>query len=119
MRLKAGLAVALLMASLSGCASRPRLPATPLFAGLTGADWEDAKATQRLRQQIGERFPIGTPEAGLADYLSSQGMGPVKDRSFSAGAVGLCKSPVLISWTVDGAGRISDLSVFYSDTGCL
>ena len=130
MRLEAKLVCALLVLSLYGCATTPPLPPTPLFAGLRGKDWEDPDATKLLRQRIGERFPIGAPAAGLAEYLSNQGMKPQavtpyselatrEGRSYWVGAVGLCRMPVEVVWQVDGAGRLSDILVSYSDTGCL
>lgn len=129
-RLEVRLVGVLLVLSLYGCATAPPLPSTPLFAGLRGKDWEEPEASNLLRQRIGERFPIGAPEAGLAEYLSSQGMkpgaaassfGPAtrESRSYWAGSVGLCRMPVQVAWHVDGAGRLSKLSVFYSDTSCL
>lgn len=130
MRLEARLVIALLVVGLSGCATTPPLPQTSLFAGLRGKDWEEPEASSLLRQRISERFPIGAPEAGLAEYLSSQGMKPsalsssvgstaFESRSYWAGSVGLCRTPVEVAWHVDEAGRLSELRVLYSDTGCL
>jgi hypothetical protein len=129
MRSEIGLIGALLALGLFGCGIKPPLPPTPLFAGLSGKDWEDPEASSLLRQRISERFPIGRSEVGLAEYLSSQGMrtqtamssetGTRDLRAYWVGAVGLCRTPVEVAWRVDRAGRLSEISVRYSDTGCL
>jgi hypothetical protein len=104
------------------------LPSTPLFEGLAEAGYDRGESL--LRERIEERFKVGDSEAGLEDYLRSQGL--TTTRVETSGAPGLpiygeseartggsCGQVVHVNWRADEAGIIRDLVIDYADEGCL
>jgi hypothetical protein len=114
--------------ALAACA--PPLPRSPLFEGVESQATSEAGA-QLVKSRIEQRWPVGSPEAGLADYLRSQGL--KVERMTDAGAPGQpilgkaatdldppgCTRVLSVHWRGDTQGRMSELHVNFGDSGCL
>jgi len=103
--------------ALMGCGSSA-LPDNPLFVGVAGTDYKQGTALIRSRLQA--RFPEGSAEQKLAEYLEQQGLhvdlaereASVRYDSFP------CGSQVRVNWTVNSTDSIATVDALYGDTGC-
>ncbi|WP_114952654.1 hypothetical protein [Sphingosinicella terrae] len=111
----------------SGCAN-PEFPSTPLFEGLVEAGYE--RGENLLRERIEQRYKVGDSEAGLEDYLRSQGLETTRMEQSGAPGLpiygeshvttdGICGHIVHVNWRADEARIIRELVIDYSDQGCL
>ncbi|WP_148291693.1 hypothetical protein [Novosphingobium sp. B-7] len=103
--------------ALIGCGSSA-LPDKPLFVGVSETDYKQGTALIRSRLQA--RYPEGSAEQELADYLEQQGLRvdrEEREASVRYGSV-LCGSQVRVNWTVNSTPSIAKIDALYSDTGC-
>jgi len=124
MKLNAKWSVIPLLVALSAC-GHSGLPATPLFVGVEGKNYSEG--TRLIQGRLRARFPKGSSEGKLGEYLKEQGLRVerVADPSASISGVAsikygssFCGSQVRVSWTADAAGKIESVEAMYSDTGC-
>lgn len=107
----------------SACAS----PMGPLLSGLDRLDYGEAELEflSRLKPQ----YEIGKPEAGLAEYLRSQGMEVTRTRAEVGNSVlagqadrriraPFCPRVVHLLWRADNAGMITELDSTIDATDC-
>jgi hypothetical protein len=103
--------------ALMGC-EPSALPDKPLFVGVAETDYKQGTALIRSRLQT--RFPEGSPEQKLADYLEQQGLRV--DRAQREASIRYdripCDSQVRVDWTVGSTHSIANVDALYSDTGC-
>lgn len=103
--------------ALIGCGSSA-LPDKPLFVGVAGTNYEQGTALIRSRLQT--RFPEGSAEQKLTDYLKDQGLRvdrPEREASVRYDRFP-CGNEVRVNWTVNAARSIASVDALYSDTGC-
>jgi len=99
-----------------------RFPATPLFEGAV-ATQEYRDGERLVRQRLEERYSIGRPEAGLAEYLSSQGFAverkvniPAENSTVGEARVyrrGFSDQCLLIVWGASPDGILTELAVHW------
>lgn len=104
-------------------------PEAPLLRDVTRLGYEEGKAL--IERRVREAYPIGSSDAGLLNYLTSQGLagtrrivpGNVDNPVFGQTRLTLnrtaCNAVVGVDWRADAAGRITEIVAIYSDTGCL
>jgi hypothetical protein len=113
---------------LAACAPQG-FPDTPLLQGVNSA--RDSEASKALVQRrLEERYRVGGPEAGLSEYLTSQGFKPRRTTASLAEGQpiygearleegwGICNKVVGVYWRADAAGTLTELFASYGDTGC-
>ncbi len=82
-----------------------------------------------MQSRVEERFPVGGPEAGIAEYLTSQGFKPeriimgeeanyVFGRAVLLEGMGICDTGAQVTWRANSKGVLTELLVLYGDTGC-
>ncbi|MCW3837045.1 hypothetical protein ACFQ1E_13200 [Sphingomonas canadensis] len=111
---------------LSGCGDNrsadPR--SDPVFAGIWGNEYR--KGTDILQERVRKRFPGGSPERDLAQYMEHLGLKVERQQHPSGGTSGtasirydafICGSQFRIGWTADARGRIEATHALYGDTG--
>lgn len=124
---------AMLMTAITiwGALATSHAPDAPLFAGITDAGGHEQRA-QLVQHRIEGKYKLGQREAGLADYLSSQGMKIVK-RTTSSEAPGqpiygearltygpaTCKMLVSVFWRGDSRGLLTELRANHDTDRCL
>jgi hypothetical protein len=124
-------AATLLAALLGSCVIGDTTPPkTALFAGIASAGGHEARA-KLLQERIRTRFPIGTPEAGLADYLTSQGLKvkrttgsgaperPIYGEARATYGPAACKMLVSVFWRGTKDGRLTELRATHDTDRCL
>jgi hypothetical protein len=113
-----------LLIALSSC-GRSGLPATPLFDGVQGTSY--AQGTRIIQDRLTARFPTGSPEGKLRQYLKQQGLRiepAPRSLTPNTGVASfkyrgsVCGSQVRVSWRADAAGRVESIDALYADTGC-
>lgn len=109
--------------------SLERFPETPLFKDLNSVDYDQGRAV--IERRVSSKFPVGSSDAGLAEYLESQGLTvnridniglpglPIYGKSFIVRKRSGCDMIVGVDWRADGGSIIKSISVRYSDTGCM
>lgn len=111
---------------MAACQTRSDFPQTPFFQGLSSSQsYEEGEAL--LRSRLAERFPVGGPEDGLADFLRSQGFdverktgGSDPKRIFGFATIKRQpRGPQVVSvlWRAGGDGRLSEVSLGYGSYG--
>jgi len=126
MKNNSGCLIAWLFA-LAGCQpSDHGLPRTALFEGIEkGTDY--AVGTQLIQRRLQTRFPTGSSELQLNEYLKQQGMKVERATKLTGSVSGVasfryggpvCGSQVRIQWEADAKHRIETVDGLYSDTGC-
>lgn len=120
--------VAIALAAALAASASMKFPDTPLFDGVTKADFETGE--QLVRSRVEQRFAVGRSEVGLEDYLRSQGLKtrrstaslapgtPIYGQSEARQGPGPCERVVLINWRADSQQIIRELVVNYQGTGC-
>lgn len=121
-------ALVVLAVAAAGCA--PPLPRKPLFAGVEALQDYDAGGKLVL-SRLQQRWPVGAPEAGLAEYLRSQGLEvrritsslapgqPIYGRAATDLTPPDCTRVLSVHWRGDPQGRVSEMHVNFGDSGCL
>lgn len=116
-----------LLIALAGCWQSDRgLPPTALFEGIEkGTDY--VAGTQLIQRRLQTRFPKGSSDLQLTEYLKQQGL-KVERVTKPSGAVSgvasfkyggpVCGSQVRIQWETDATRKIEMIDSLYSDTGC-
>ncbi len=85
---------------------------------------DESQFSRELDSRLRDRFPVGTSENKLVDYLASQGFVPEWRRRDAANAASfvwsglLCTKTVRVAWRADAAGALTQVSGAY-DTHCL
>jgi hypothetical protein len=113
--------------ALPGCerSGHSRLPDTPLFVGVEGADY--SQGTRLIEDRLTARFPSGSSVRELRDYLRKEGLqvepaAPSSTPNSGVASVkyggAVCGSQVRVSWEGDAAGKVRSIEALYSDTGC-
>ena len=107
----------ILSLALIGCGSSA-LPDKPLFVGVAGKSYKQRAVLIRSRLQT--RFPEGSAEQELVDYLEHQGLRvdrAQREASVIYGDV-MCGSQVRVDWTVNSTHSIANVDVLYRHTVC-
>jgi hypothetical protein len=111
-----------------GC-SPEDFPDTPLFRDIEGIEYDQGRTL--IQQRVARSFPVGSKESGLAEYLKSQGMTVSRNENSGASDLpiygqasfikdrGGCDIVVGVDWRADKDSIIRDISVRYSDVGCM
>lgn len=119
-------------ALLGGCGdgAARRAPATPPFAGIGAVATHDARQALLLGR-IQQRYSVGLPEAGLSEYLRTQGFKtarrddagapgqPIYGEARAKYGPGLCKMFVIVSWRGKRHGVLTELNVSHGTDGCV
>ena len=116
---------------LAGCA----WPRTELFegvpqseAGNTSIYSEDRPTNVLLRNRVQQRFPVGSSEQPLLDWLSKQEVKIDRQAKNDGGFSGWasrrlgtwpCDRSVQVIWEVSSTGAIQKITASEGDTGCL
>ncbi len=85
---------------------------------------DESQFGRELDSRFRDRFPVGTSEDKLVDYLASQGFAPEWRRRDAANAAAfvwsglLCTKTVRVTWRADAAGVLTQVSGAY-DSHCL
>jgi hypothetical protein len=85
---------------------------------------DESQFAREMDERIRERFPIGTSEDKLVDYLAGEGFVPEWRRRDAANASMfvwsglLCKKTVRALWRADAAGVLTDVNGAY-ESQCL
>jgi len=85
---------------------------------------DESQFSRELDERIRERFPVGSSEDKLVDYLVSEGFAPEWRRGDGANASVfvysglLCTKIVRVLWRADAAGTLTDASGAY-ESHCL
>lgn len=80
---------------------------------------DESQFGRELDGRVRERFPVGTSEDKLVDYLASEGFAPEWRRRDAANAGAfvwsglLCTKTVRISWRADAAGALTQVNGAY------
>lgn len=124
-------AATLLAALLGSCVIGDTSPPnTALFAGIASGRGHEARG-KLLQERLRTRFPIGEPEAGLADYLTSQGLEvkrttgsgapdqPIYGEARATYGSAACKMLVSIFWRGAKDGRLTELRASHDTDRCL
>lgn len=116
--------LAALASLLSACGpSGP--PSTLLFSGVQGKSY--AEGTQLIQNRLTTRFPKGSSEAALKNYLEEQGLQIETNSRLPEPYAGvasvkyggpICGSQIRVSWMTNGAGKVDSVDALYSDSGC-
>jgi hypothetical protein len=111
-------AALLLMAAAFGVgrlgAGARSLPA--IVATLPG---DEAQFSRAFDERMRDRFPVGSSEDALVDYLAGERFAPEWRRRDGANAAAfvwsglLCAKIVRVSWRADAAGRLTEVSGAY------
>lgn len=125
---KLHLAILTMSALLAGCSAGP--PETPLFAGIPERSSHDERRAL-LTERMGRKFPVGGPEAGLEEYLTTQGFEtkrmtntlapgrPICGQAQVRYGPGLCQMIVNVHWRGDPHGMLTELHVEHSADLCI
>jgi hypothetical protein len=98
---------------------------------LSGLDRQgEAEASRVLRERVQARAPVGGAEAGLADWLTSEGFkveslpapvaGAVKySEAFKTTGSPVCRKQAMVQWRTAANGTITWLDARYGTGACL
>jgi hypothetical protein len=98
---------------------------------LSGLDRQgEAEAVRVLRERVAARAPVGGAEAGLADWLTSEGFkvkslpapveGAVKySEAFKTIGSPVCRKQAMVQWRTAADGTITWLDARYGIGACL
>jgi len=97
-----------------GACEQSHLPATNLFVDIEGKTYSEG--TRLIQSRLQARFPTGSPESKLEEYLDDQGL-EVEHAACSSHAIcgvatfkyggSFCGSQILVNWSSDVAGKIN------------
>jgi hypothetical protein len=117
-------AVALTLMSASYGAGRMADRFRPLPAIVATLPGEEAEFSRELDGRIRERFPIGTSEDKLIDFLASENFVPdwrrrdIANSSSFVESGFICRKIVRVRWRADAAGLLTEVGAVY-ESQCL
>jgi hypothetical protein len=85
---------------------------------------DEAQFSREFDERIRDRFPVGTSEDALVDYLASEHFAPEWRRRDGANAAAfvwsglLCAKVVRVLWRADATGRLTEVNGAY-ESHCL
>jgi len=113
-----------LLIAVSAC-EHARLPATPLLVGVEGKNY--AEGTRLIQRRLQARFPKGSSERKLQEYLAQQGLKvertarpsePYSGVAYLRYGGPICGSQVRVIWSSDEVQKLQNIDAIFGDTGC-